>query len=133
MRLSSFRELQKQLDDTTSARYGQHPYDVIFVFVDQQQQMHIAQDNGTPHLYRALRDKKKLFVGAVGFTKVLVGSQLCDRGTRILTGPKECEREFGMLLGAAAKAWLKLPVGSPEGVIPVVCTAEDGKEGMQSL
>lgn len=119
MYLSTFRHFQKQLREETHKKTGQQPSDVIYVFIDLKLCMHTHQDNGTPHLYRALRDKKQLFIGGAAFTKIPMGDKVIDRVTPMWCAlPEDFREQAQALLYAAAKSWLALPEGTPAGVVP---------------
>ena len=82
MYLSTFQALSKAVEGRDTQKNRSTTFsDVIYVFIDLKKSMDTHQDNGTPHLYRALRDKKQLFIGGAAFTKIPMGDKVIDRVT----------------------------------------------------
>ena len=104
--------------------YGREADDVIAVLCHQATGIHFGRAKEMD--FAQLRDDGYSLLGAVMFSKQLVGSVLAPRMSPILYGAfGELDILIGNLLAKAGKAWLEIPEGTPAGTVPIVLRKED--------
>jgi hypothetical protein len=116
-------------------KIGQRPSEVLYVVVKTRGEAieaHTYHDGD--NLLEALGTEGMLFIGAIGFTKTLVGSKLIDRATTMACCPEEHAQQVTSILYYAAKEWMRTPSGSlPRCTVGTIDFSEGCQVGLQRL